>query len=638
MADSQPVLPRPPESGDASKHVTRPIALRFGMALGVLTGIFVGAAALVYVHFEETKLLATAVTDAGRLRVLIVESSDLISELSSETSKAAQALLQNSIARVADDLADARVAVVRTREQAVLVPDNDPVPGLGAKIANFVAALKSVARTPPPAPADADDYYRPVVQSADELLRAIARNQAAWEANAIEQGRHLLMVEWLMIAGSVGVLWGMAIFAFLPLWRRVRRHVDELKELNATLEARVAERTADLQEREERFQAVFEQAAVGIALLTPDGRYLDANDAFCQIVDYSVDELRRMTFADITFSEDLEHDRLQQRRLNSGEIRSAATEKRYLRKDGTPVWVGRAVSTVRKPTGEVDYAIAVVKDISDRKRAEDEMRLAKEQAETASQSKTAFLANMSHELRTPLNAIIGFSEIIEGQALGPIETRRYVQYARNILDAGRHLLELINEILDMSKIEAGAATLRETEVDVRSIMDSAVRLMEEAASAAQLRVDVQAAEDLPRLIADERHVRQVLLNLLSNAVKFTPAGGSIKLAAGVTQEGDLSLSVVDTGVGIADEDIANVLRPFGQAENSLSRRHEGVGLGLSIAKSLVELHGGHLSLESKVGVGTTVTAIFPADRVRPASRPPEAARQPPTQRAAQGGR
>jgi signal transduction histidine kinase len=267
------------------------------------------------------------------------------------------------------------------------------------------------------------------------------------------------------------------------------------------------------------------------------------------------------------------------------------------------------------------------------------MRLAKEEAETASRSKTAFLANMSHELRTPLNAIIGFSEIIEGQVLGPIEVPHYVQYARNILDAGRHLLELINEILDMSRIEAGAATLRETEVDVKGIVESVVRLMGEGATAARLRMTTQIADDLPWLIADERHVRQVLFNLLSNAVKFTPAGGSIALTAGLTEQGDLSLSVADTGVGIADEDIPKVLRPFGQAENSLARRYEGVGLGLSIAKSLVELHGGRLSLESTVGVGTVVTAIFPADRVRPPAPPADAARQqPPAQRAATGGR
>jgi PAS domain S-box-containing protein len=632
-------LARLQNSGDGSKDVTRPIVLRFGIALGVLTGIGVAAAALVYLHFQETKLLAAAVTDSGRQRVLIVQASDLVTELSLETSEGARLVLQNGIARTAEDLADARVTVVQTREQALLVPNDDPVPELGAKIASFVGALKSIARAPPPAEADAGGFYRPVLLMADELLRAMARNQAVWEADAMEQGRHLLVLEWVMIAASAAILWGMAIFAFLPLWRRVRWHVRALEELNATLESRVKERTAVLQEREERFQAIFEQAAVGIVILTPDGRYLDANDAFCRIVGYEVDELRQRTYRDITCPEDLEHDLLQQNQMITGEIRTGMAEKRYLRKGGIPVWTSRAVSVVRKPTGEADYVIAVVKDISDRKRAEEEMRLAKEEAETASRSKTAFLANMSHELRTPLNAIIGFSEIIEGQVLGPIEVPHYVQYARNILDAGRHLLELINEILDMSRIEAGAATLRETEVDVKGIVESVVRLMGEGATAARLRMTTQSADDLPWLIADERHVRQVLFNLLSNAVKFTPAGGSIALTAGLTEQGDLSLSVADTGVGIADEDIPKVLRPFGQAENSLARRYEGVGLGLSIAKSLVELHGGRLSLESTVGVGTVVTAIFPADRVRPPAPPADAARQqPPAQRAATGGR
>ncbi|HZS83651.1 MAG TPA: MHYT domain-containing protein [Stellaceae bacterium] len=243
-----------------------------------------------------------------------------------------------------------------------------------------------------------------------------------------------------------------------------------------------------------------------------------------------------------------------------------------------------------------------------------DLQTALEAAAAASQAKSQFLATMSHELRTPLNAIIGFSELIARESFGPLGDVRYKEYAETVQDSGRHLLELINDVLDFSKVDAGCLDLQEEEVDVRDVVDAALRMIQGQASAAGIRLASQIASDLPRLRADLRRVRQILLNLLSNAVKFTPDGGEVSVSAFRTAQG-VAIAVADTGIGIAAEDIPRALERFGQIENTLSRKYEGTGLGLPLSKRLIELHGGTLKLESEVGVGTTITVSFPAERL-----------------------
>jgi two-component system cell cycle sensor histidine kinase PleC len=238
---------------------------------------------------------------------------------------------------------------------------------------------------------------------------------------------------------------------------------------------------------------------------------------------------------------------------------------------------------------------------------------AKQRAEEANQSKTEFLARVSHELRTPLNAIIGFSEMMSQGMFGPIEPPRYAAYVRDILVSGRHLLELVNDVLDLSKIEAGKMTLREAEIDLPLFVPQIIRLIEKTAAEKQLVLEVELAGELPKLVADQRAIRQMLLNLLSNAIKFTLPGGSVRLAIGVA-DGRLTVAVEDTGIGIAQENIAECFRPFDQVDNVLTRRFEGSGLGLAITKALIELHGGAIDLTSTVGVGTKVTLTFPRER------------------------
>ena len=232
-------------------------------------------------------------------------------------------------------------------------------------------------------------------------------------------------------------------------------------------------------------------------------------------------------------------------------------------------------------------------------------------AETANQAKSTFLAIMSHELRTPLNAIIGFADVIRSEALGPLENARYREYIDDIRDSGTHLLELINKILDLSKIEAGKFELAPQRLSTEPVARSVLRLFGEQATATGVRLELRVEAAAASIRADERALKQMLINLISNALKFAPRGTAIEIAAR-TAEDATEISVTDRGIGIAPEDIGKAVAPFSQLGDPMTRRHEGTGLGLSLVKALVELHGGSLAIESRPGRGTTVRLRFPA--------------------------
>ena len=243
------------------------------------------------------------------------------------------------------------------------------------------------------------------------------------------------------------------------------------------------------------------------------------------------------------------------------------------------------------------------------------LRAARDEAHLANAAKSNFLAVMSHELRTPLNAIIGFSDIIKNEMFGPIENERYRDYVHDIEGSAKHLLSLINDILDISKIEAGRFEINEEDVDLSESVEAALRFVRERAMTGGLSLAVDLSASLPRVLADSRAIRQILLNLLSNAVKFTPRGGKVWVRAWVDEERGMIVSVRDTGIGIAASDIQLALTPFGQADTSLARQYEGTGLGLPLSKQLVELHNGVLELESQLGTGTEVRVVLPGHRI-----------------------
>ncbi|MGH6932667.1 MAG: hybrid sensor histidine kinase/response regulator [Dongiaceae bacterium] len=290
----------------------------------------------------------------------------------------------------------------------------------------------------------------------------------------------------------------------------------------------------------------------------------------------------------------------------------------------TPSGEKRILLTTKSPLcdreGGVVNVVTVSLDITERKQAEEQLRDAKEAAELANRTKTEFMANMSHELRTPLNAIIGFADIIRAELIGSIGSPRYREYARDIGDSARHLLSIINDILDVSKIEAGKLELHEEPIDLDSLIDDVFRLVHERAEQAEVSLRKVAERPVPGLLADPRKIKQILLNLLSNSIKFTPTGGTVGITLALGTDGGLTVTVEDTGIGIAPEHIPLATARFGQVDGSMTRRYSGTGLGLPLTIGLVELHQGTLSIGSTVGQGTKVTICFPPGRSAAARR------------------
>jgi signal transduction histidine kinase len=239
------------------------------------------------------------------------------------------------------------------------------------------------------------------------------------------------------------------------------------------------------------------------------------------------------------------------------------------------------------------------------------------EADKANKAKSEFLANMSHELRTPLNAIIGFSDILKRQLFGNLGDPRYSEYVTDINDSGNHLLAIINDILDLAKAEAGKLNLQEEDIDLVRCLDDAMRMCRGRAVTAGVNLNFVNASESIYAHVDERLIRQIVLNLLTNAIKFTTEGGKVTLSVVAEPGHDIVIQVQDTGIGIAQEDIARVIRPFEQIETVLSRSHGGTGLGLPLTSKLTELHGGTFDIQSQVGKGTTVIVRLPAERLRP---------------------
>ena len=360
-----------------------------------------------------------------------------------------------------------------------------------------------------------------------------------------------------------------------------------------------------------------ENISDGFALYGPDERLILCNDKFREFIGGNPDFLKPGT----------RHEDVIRSLADSGRVsKGDASEQEWIRdtiqrhrnpgsayevplNDGT--WI--RVSKNKTFDGGI---LGTYADITELKNREESLRAAMNEADAANRSKTDFLHNMSHELRTPLNAIIGFSEIMEKELLGPLGTGQYAEYAADIHQSGDHLLSIINDILDLAKIEAGKYELEETEVDLAEVIDLCCRLVGDRAEQSGHTLSVKVSEDQLSLYADQRALKQILLNLLSNAVKFTPNHGEITVTAGIAGGGGIELSVADTGIGIAEKDIETVLSNFGQVDSGLSRAFEGTGLGLPLVKWLAKLHGASLRIESKVDAGTTVTVTFPAARMR----------------------
>ena len=424
----------------------------------------------------------------------------------------------------------------------------------------------------------------------------------------------------LLVAASIGVLiWMIWVTGMLGDSQRVTMlslSAVSLLGLGLVLELRrrcVAEEMARESERRYRFLA--DHSFDMIVRLDPsDRRRLYVSPACRRLYGYEPEELVGQPIEDLMHPEDLAAVHAALATLEHSEVRPV--RYRALRKDGSHIWVEASLSRSTNPASGEPEIVAVVRDVSERIRDELALRQARDEANSANRSKSQFLATMSHELRTPLNSIIGFTEIIQTELMGPLNNEQYKTYISDIHLSSIHLLQLINDILDLTKAEAGMLELSEEPVDLRSAVEAIVRLCRASIEKAALTVAVDLPEALPQILADERKVRQVLFNLVGNAVKFTPAGGHIAISARVDARAGIEIIVADTGIGIAQGDVERVLEPFVQVDSPLTRQHQGSGLGLPAVKVMMELHGGRLQLTSAIGAGTQATVVFPAARMR----------------------
>lgn len=355
----------------------------------------------------------------------------------------------------------------------------------------------------------------------------------------------------------------------------------------------------------------------GIITIDNRGTVQMFNPAAEKIFGYSASEVLGKTINMLMPpNEAAHHDAHMQRYETSGKanIIGFGREVMGMRKDGTHFPIELAVNEV-----EIDgkrLFTGVVRDITERKRVERNLIEAKDQAERANRVKSEFMANMSHELRTPLNAIIGFSEVARTEMFGPMGNDKYVEYAGDIQDSAQHLLDLINDILDMARIEADKLELHDEVFDVSEIVATPMHLV----NSGKVKMRNEVTGDLPLLRADKRRVKQILLNLLSNAVKFTPEGGEVRVQAGLGQDGGIEIRVFDTGIGMKPDEVERALRPFEQIDTGLNRKYEGTGLGLPLVERLARLNGGKLLIESEPDRGTCARVCF--DPARTVARKP----------------
>ena len=371
-----------------------------------------------------------------------------------------------------------------------------------------------------------------------------------------------------------------------------------------------------------RLSAAVEQSGSMISIVRPDGRIEYVNRKWTEATGFSAEEAVGRT-PEIVGSGKTPRTLYKElwERLSTGQTWTGEILNR--RKSGELYWCREIISPFLDRDDRITHFVSIREDVTQRRQLDDDLKSAKELAEASSRAKTQFLANMSHELRTPLNAVLGFSEMIRDELLGPVGHVKYKDYAEDIHRAGSHLLDIINDVLDTAKIEAGKLTLAEQPVSVRAAVDSTMRLARGRLDGGQIPVRVEISEHLPLLWADLRLLKRILLNLLSNALKFT-SEGEIVVSGRISADGWMEIAVRDTGIGIAEADIPKVLQPFHQVDNSNTRKHQGTGLGLNLALSLVELHEGELQVASVVGKGTTVTCRFPPQRIQNDDVPPSA--------------
>lgn len=378
-------------------------------------------------------------------------------------------------------------------------------------------------------------------------------------------------------------------------------------------------RAAEVRERHAIFESIVEANFDGIILVDNDDTVCLINPMAARLLKWRAEAAIGCAVKDILA---LPNDAAELA-LVMGEGRLEAFESTLQRADGAELNVEMVISKLiidptpgpfERRTQARNYTIYAFRDITERKKTEETIRHAAARAVEADRMKSEFIANMSHELRTPLNAIIGFSEVIKQEMYGAIGVDSYRSYAGDIHSSGTHLLSIINDLLEVSKIAAGKIELHDADNDLEQVFSDSLRIVRGYPGASSVVLTTKLAPGCSELIMDERSLRQILLNLLSNAIKFTPSGGRVTLSAKVGDDGGVIISIHDEGIGIPQEEIADITKPFHQVYSKQQQRHPGTGLGLHIVQSLMELHGGSIKLESEIGRGTRIDLHFPSER------------------------
>ncbi len=360
--------------------------------------------------------------------------------------------------------------------------------------------------------------------------------------------------------------------------------------------------------------SIFEVSEISIIVTDHNRNIIRVNDSFIRTYGWNRDELLNQDMVDFVTPDEREQAINNHNEFIRNGMRSSG-EMKLIRKDGSIANALFTTATIEL-SQKRRFQVITVMDITLRKQMELSLRVAKEQADAANRAKSAFLANMSHELRTPMNAIIGFSEMILKETFGPLGHDKYKEYIEDVYTSAGHLLEIINEVLDMSKIEAGRIDLDESEVDMGELIMAVERMMASRVFGKNLTLSTDIPADLPHVLVDQRLIRQVLINLITNAVKFSNDGGHIDVSVVLLSNNVMEVVIKDEGIGIAPEKIKQAMEPFGQvSELSENTGQQGTGLGLPLAKAMIELHQGAVNLYSKVGEGTSVVFRLPASRI-----------------------
>lgn len=461
---------------------------------------------------------------------------------------------------------------------------------------------------------------------ANRTLTVTMAHNASQALETLEQLKFNLFVLSAFLIVLMGLTLWFVLFRWMiaPMEEEIATRTRELQIAKDTLEDQVRDRTNSLtQEIESRQEAestlrklvrAVEQSPVIIFITNTAGVIEYVNPKFEEVTGYSRDEAIGQT-PSILKSPDTP------RSVHLDLWKTILAGREWINeiqdrcKDGSVFWANVHISPIRDTDGAITHFVALHENITERKAAETAMRDARRAAELANKAKTDIMANMSHELRTPLNAIIGFSETMKHSVFGPLGSPQYMEYADYIHSSGTHLLQLINDILDVSSVDAGKLRLKEEPSDVAELCAAAARIVSPKAAETGVAIHPIATRNLPLLMADPLRIKQIFINLISNAVKFTPKGGTVMCDADITDNGDMVVTVTDTGIGMDKEGLAKALEKFGQVDSSLSRKHEGTGLGLPLTKGLTELHDGAMEIDSAPGHGTTVTLTFPAVRV-----------------------